>query len=82
MKSELKMIQVTSHPHIVPVIELLQDKQSIAIASEICKGGDLYNRLQKVSRFSEKETAYMIMQLLKALNYLHKINIVHRDLKP
>ena len=63
------------------VKELLHDNDNFYIASEICHGGDLYERMQQ-GKFNEYDAAYIIKQVLKALNYLHKLNIMHRDMKP
>ena len=48
---------------------------------ELICGGELYKRLKKLKRLSEKETALLMYYLLKSLNYLHTLKIIHRDLK-
>lgn len=44
--------------------------------------GNLFDRLKKKKRLSNKEVATYIYQLASAVDYLHQSNIVHRDLKP
>jgi calcium-dependent protein kinase len=46
-----------------------------------CSGGELFEKIQKSSKFTEKQAAAYIKQLLSAIVYLHHRNIVHRDLK-
>ena len=41
--------------------------------TELCEGSDLIEAAsQKVGGFSEPEVAYIILQLLLAINYCHK----------
>jgi len=64
------------------VYELLEDTNNYYISSEICDGGELYQRLKKVGKFNESDAAYIIKQVLQAINYMHRNAIVHWDLKP
>jgi calcium-dependent protein kinase len=64
------------------VFELMEDAGHYYIVSEILEGGELYDRIVKFKRFSEKDAANIIHQALLALNYMHKRNIAHRDIKP
>ena len=42
MQQELEVLQKTDHPHIVRVIELLQDDVNFYTVSELMTGGELY----------------------------------------
>ncbi|CAG2099966.1 unnamed protein product [Medioppia subpectinata] len=49
---------------------------------ELCEKGAMDELLKKNSKISEKFTQKFILQIIKALEYLHEIkNVVHRDLK-
>ncbi|KAI5309419.1 hypothetical protein KEM55_003267, partial [Ascosphaera atra] len=53
------------------------------IFEELITAGDLFSFLEfKNGKLSDVETAVIVYQILKALEYLHGNNIVHRDLKP
>ena len=39
------------------------------------------NEIRK-SIFSERETAYIIYQILSSIRYCHKMRVVHRDVRP
>lgn len=45
-------------------------------------GGNIYDNIFKVKRFSEPTVKFIGAQVVLALGYLHKNKIVHRDLKP
>ena len=79
---EVEILSKLSHPNIMQIYEVFQDKTSFYIVSEYCKGGELFDILSKKGSLSEKETAHIIKQVLSAICYSHKNNIVHRDLKP
>jgi calcium-dependent protein kinase len=64
------------------VIEILEDDFFYYVISEILEGGELFDRITKVKSFSEKKAAYILKQVLLAINYMHKKNVTHRDLKP
>lgn len=48
---------------------------------EYLKGGSVYDRMKAIMRFGERESAYIMKQVLQALNYCCDKKIVHRDLK-
>lgn len=45
-------------------------------------GGELYDRILQMKKFTEKDVANICIQILRGLNYMHKKNIAHRDIKP
>lgn len=64
------------------IFELLEDDDYYYIVSEFLKGGELFDRIIKLKSFNEQKAAYVLKQILLALNYIHSNNIMHRDLKP
>lgn len=49
---------------------------------EYFKNGDLFNYLQQYKFFNEETVKFLMIQVFKALNFLHENNIIYRDLKP
>ena len=71
MQHELIVLQNISHQSIVRVYEILQDSDNYYIATELCEGGELKDRLKQVKKFNEHDAATIIRQILLAINYMH-----------
>ena len=70
------------HPNILKIIEVIEDESYFHIVSELCTGGELFDRIIRQKSFTEEVAANYMRQLLSAVAYCHDHNIVHRDLKP
>ena len=84
-KKEFKKIELLkglNHPNILKIFEFFKFKKNIFVISELCTGGELFDRLIEVKQFSERVAANIMRQLLSAINYCHENGIIHRDLKP
>mmetsp|Transcript_34635 Transcript_34635/g.52970 ORF Transcript_34635/g.52970 Transcript_34635/m.52970 type:complete len:268 (+) Transcript_34635:26-829(+) len=82
MMSELTVLKKCSHPNIMSVNELLEDDNNFYIVTELLEGGELFDRIIEEQQFDEQKAAYLLKQVLLAINYMHQKNITHRDLKP
>jgi serine/threonine-protein kinase len=71
-------------PHVVQILEHGFDSElGVAfIAMEMMEGESLAQRLRRVNRLSQAETARIISHVARALSRAHEAGIVHRDLKP
>ena len=79
---EMRILKKLDHPNIIKIYEIFEEKAHIFIVTEYCKGGDLFDRIEKLKKLSEEETRIIIKQLASALYYCHSNHIVHRDIKP
>ncbi|KAF4701549.1 hypothetical protein FOZ62_023075, partial [Perkinsus olseni] len=79
---EINIYLPLSHPNIVRLNEVYEEPgDRVILVMEACLGGELYERLAKLNRYSERDAAKILRHILYAVSYLHSLNICHRDLK-
>ena len=79
---EVEILKTLDHPNILKIYEFYYDSKNYYIITELCKGGELFDKVEKLGNFSEKLTASIIKQILQGVAYFHSKGIIHRDLKP
>ena len=79
---EIQVLKELDHPNIIKIFEYYLDNKNHYIIQELLTGGELYETIVKSHKFNEKKAAFIMKQILSALNYLHSKGIVHRDIKP
>lgn len=82
MYLEVEILKKLVHPNIMQIFEFYEDKKNFYIITEWCDGGELFDMIVDKGSFNEDEAAWILKQLISAMNYIHTSNIVHRDLKP
>ena len=80
--SEIEILKKLKHENIIQVEECFFDENNYYVISEFCKFGSLDDYINKNKTFTENQTKYIILQLLKAIQYLNSKNFVHTDIKP
>lgn len=79
---EIHMLQGLDHPHIIHFKEWFESSSKFYVVTTLATGGELFDRICLLGKFTEKDAVDLIQQVLSAINYLHERGIVHRDLKP
>uniref|UniRef100_A0A7C8ZT16 non-specific serine/threonine protein kinase n=1 Tax=Opuntia streptacantha TaxID=393608 RepID=A0A7C8ZT16_OPUST len=85
VKREVKILQaLTGHENVVQFYNAFEDENYVYIVMELCEGGELLDRIlgKKDSRYSEKDAAVIVRQMLKVAAECHLHGLVHRDMKP
>lgn len=82
LRTEIAILNLVTHPNIVRLHDVYEDKQHIFIVMELVLGGELFNRIVGRARYTEAEARLVMQPLLEAVAYLHRLGIVHRDIKP
>lgn len=78
---EVELLIKMDHPNIVKIFEFFNGEKEYYLIMEYCGGGELFDKIVK-SNLTEIQCAYIMYQILSAVNYCHKMRIIHRDLKP
>ena len=82
MQERLILSNIRSQ-YIVNMICSFQDMNYLYLGLELMKGGDLrFHLINNYKLFTERQIKFLLVNVIKGLEYIHSQNIVHRDLKP
>lgn len=79
---EIKTMRRVSHHNIVGLYEIYSFGSSFVMVLELCKGGELFDRIVEKTHYSEREARVAFAQMVEAIGHCHSKGVVHRDLKP
>jgi calcium/calmodulin-dependent protein kinase I len=82
LKAEVEILRSIQHPNIVRLYEIHESPSRLYIVMELLTGGELFDRIVGLGKYSEEDARYFTFKLLNAVLYLHDRSICHRDLKP
>ncbi|KAI3665374.1 hypothetical protein L6452_43998 [Arctium lappa] len=85
VKREVKILRALSgHENVVQFHNAFEDNSFVYIVMELCEGGELLDRIlsKKDSRYTEKDAAVVVRQMLRVAAECHLHGLVHRDMKP
>lgn len=60
MLQELIVLSKVRHINIIEVKEILHDDENFYVSTEICEGGELFDKILEVKKFSEYDAAFII----------------------
>ena len=76
------MHHLGDHPNVVELIDAYEGSKHIYIVMELCKGGELFDRIVAKSHYSENEAASTFRTMMRTVAHCHNLGVIHRDLKP
>ena len=78
----MTILSQLDHPNILKIYEYFEDEAKLYIVTELCTGGELFDRIIENGKLTEADACVVMKQLLSSVAFCHELNIVHRDLKP
>ncbi len=81
LMTEIKIHKSLHHQKIVAFEHVFQDTSNVYILLELCQNQTLNELILRRKKLTEVEVQCYIIQLIKALQYLHSHRVIHRDLK-
>ncbi|XP_032234562.2 calcium/calmodulin-dependent protein kinase type II subunit gamma isoform X2 [Nematostella vectensis] len=82
VQTEIKIWKDLQHDRIVRLYASFRTGKYLYFVMDFLAGGNLLEDMLGRQKYSEKEAASLLRQILEALQYLHSRKIVHRDVKP
>lgn len=80
-KAEKMILQHVNHQFLVSLFYAFQTPEKLYFVMEFMKGGELYQHLLKLDRFSETQAKFYAACITLALGHLHNNDYIYRDLK-
>lgn len=78
---EVGLLKQIKHENIIQYFDVYADSDFLYVVMELCAGGEVFAKIIELKRFSEHDAAVIGAQMLRAIDYIHKVNIIHRDIK-
>ncbi|XP_024119609.1 serine/threonine-protein kinase Chk1 [Oryzias melastigma] len=82
VKKEICIHKILNHSNIVRFFGHRREGTTVYLFLEYCTGGELFDRIEPDVGMPERDAHRFFLQLIAAVEYLHKLGITHRDIKP
>lgn len=79
---ERSVLLALSHPHIVPLTDMVVEGGVLALVTEFQHGGSLRQKLDSKGPLPVRLALSLIVQVLNAVEFAHRQGVMHLDIKP
>jgi len=81
IKKETSLCRTLKHRNIVAYKAHYVTDHAVYLALELAEGGELYDQLEQVGKFTEARARDFFKQLVEGVSYCHEMGVCHRDIK-
>ena len=64
LKREIGFLKTLDHPNIIKLFNVYEDFRYFYLVMEFCSGGELYDRMHKRGRLSERDAAKLLKKVM------------------
>lgn len=79
---ERSVLLALSHPHIVPLTDMVVEGGVLALVTEFQHGGSLRQKLDSEGPLPVRLALSLMVQVLNAVEFAHRQGVMHLDIKP
>lgn len=78
--NEVAILQSLRHRYVVKMHNYFEESSRFLLVLEFMQGGDVLDRILKISKYTEKDARGLSKALLSAIEYIHSCKIAHRGM--
>jgi serine/threonine-protein kinase len=81
-RAEAVTLARLTHPGIATIYDLAESEHGLLMVMELVRGESLDRLSARAGPLLPERAAYIVVRVLRALEYAHRAGVVHRDMKP
>ncbi len=82
LESEILIMSQLNHPNVVKLLDVYDTEQNCYLVMEMMQGGELFDRIVERETYTEADACEVLIPVIDAIRFCHKLGIAHRDIKP
>ncbi|MBN3317655.1 DAPK2 kinase, partial [Atractosteus spatula] len=82
VEREVEVLQSLQHTNIMALKDVFESRAEVVLVVELISGGELFDFIAEKENLSETDAIEFMVQILKAVGFMHSKHFAHFDLKP
>ena len=82
LRREAEILATLDHPHVVDLLDLIDDPPGLALVMPLARGGSLRRLLDECGTLAAGQVVAVLAPIADALASAHRRGVVHGDVKP